>query len=121
LALGHVFDRSSRRTQRRRRRPYNAGDLDGLVALYEESAVLEGPDGRAVGRDQIKAFYADLRDGRPQFTPGHVLPALVSGDLALTTTQIGLTASVEIARRQADGSWRWLADRPDVLRSSTGQ
>jgi hypothetical protein len=25
----------------------NAGDLDGLVALYEESAVLEGPDGRA--------------------------------------------------------------------------
>ena len=75
----------------------------------------------AVGRDQIKAFYADLRDGRPQFTPGHVLPALVSGDLALTTTQIGLTASVGIARRQADGSWRWLADRPDVLRSSTGQ
>jgi len=25
----------------------NAGDLDGLVALYEESAVLERPDGRA--------------------------------------------------------------------------
>lgn len=95
----------------------NAGDLDGLLDLYEESAVLERPDGTlAAGRAQIKQFYADLLETKPRFEPGVVLPALVQGDLALTTTRIGVSASVEIARRQSGGGWRWVMDRPDVLR-----
>ena len=95
----------------------NSENLDGLLGLYEESAVLELPDGQvAVGRAQIRAYYADLLRDHPRFAPGRVLPALVSEDLALTTTQIGLSASVEVARRQQDGSWRWVVDRPDVLR-----
>ena len=98
----------------------NAGDLDGLLDLYEEAAVLERPDGTlAAGRSQIRQFYADLLETKPYFEPGVVLPALVQGDLALTTTQIGVSASVEIARRQPDGGWRWLIDRPDVLRPAT--
>ena len=96
----------------------NAGDLDGLMELYEEDAVLELPDGRlAVGHPEIRRFYSELLGKRPRFTPGTVLPALVNGDLALTTTRIGSSASVEVARRQAGGGWRWIVDRPDVLRS----
>lgn len=95
----------------------NSGDLDGIVDLYEEAAVLELPDGQvARGHDMIRAFYANLLGGQPQFVPGRVMPALISGDLALTTTQIGSSASVEVARLQPDGSWRWIVDRPDVLR-----
>lgn len=95
----------------------NAADLDGLLDLYEESAMLERPDGTlAAGRSQIEQFYADLLATKPRFDAGVVLPALVQGDLALTTTQIGVSASVEIARRQPDGGWRWIVDRPDVLR-----
>lgn len=95
----------------------NAGDLVGLMDLYEEDAVLELPDtSLALGHDEIRRFYADLLAGRPQFALGTVLPALVHGDLALTTTQIGSSASVEIARRQPGGGWRWVIDRPDVLR-----
>jgi len=48
----------------------NAGDLDGLLDLYEESAMLERPDGAlAAGRAQIEQFYADLLETKPQFEP----------------------------------------------------
>jgi len=95
----------------------NAGDLDGLVDLYEEAAIVERPDGTlAVGRAQVRQFYADLLQSKPHFEPGYVLPALIQGVLALTTTQIGVSASAEIARRQPEGGWRWVMDRPDVLR-----
>lgn len=44
------------------------------------------------------------------------MPPLIVDDLALTTTQIGESATAEVARRQADGTWRWVIDRPDVRR-----
>jgi len=38
------------------------------------------------------------------------------GDLALTSTRLpGGGATVEVARRQPDGSWRWVIDQPAVL------
>ena len=95
----------------------NAGDLEGVVALYEADAVLALPDGGvAAGREAIRSFYAALLAGRPTFRPGPQWPALVSGDLALTSTRLlagGATA--EVARRQPDGSWRWVLDRPNVV------
>jgi hypothetical protein len=43
-------------------------------------------------------------------------PAIRNGDLALTSTRLpGGGATVEIARRQPDGSWRWVIDQPAVL------
>jgi hypothetical protein len=39
-----------------------------------------------------------------------------SGDLALTSTRLPAGgAAVEVARRQPDGSWRWVIDQPAVL------
>ncbi|MEN5076151.1 nuclear transport factor 2 family protein [Isoptericola cucumis] len=94
----------------------NAGDLDGLVALYEPDAVLEFPPGIVVvGHEQIRRVYSELLAARPRLEPGVQAPALAHGDLALTSTRLtdgGATA--EIARRQADGTWLWAVDQPTV-------
>jgi hypothetical protein len=94
----------------------NSGDLDGIMSCYEACAVLELPDGTtATGQARIRQFYADLLATRPAFAPGRLVPSLVLDDIALTTTVIGRTATAEVARRQHDGTWRWLLDRPDVM------
>jgi ketosteroid isomerase-like protein len=95
----------------------NAGDLDGLVDLYEPSAVLAFPGGRVtVGAEAIRQVYERLLAGRPTFARGEIQPALRHGDLALTSTRLaGGGATAEVARRQPDGTWRWIIDQPQVL------
>jgi ketosteroid isomerase-like protein len=94
----------------------NAGDVDGLVALYESQAVLALPDGGvAEGAEAIRAFYGELLASRPTFTAGRQRAALGNGDLALTSTRIPAGATTEVARRQADGTWLWVIDQPNVL------
>jgi ketosteroid isomerase-like protein len=92
----------------------SAGDVEGVVALYEPTAVLAAPDGGlAVGTAAIRTVYQALLSGRPQFS-GEVRPALRCGDLALTSTRFVGGATAEIARRQPDGTWLWVADQPRV-------
>ena len=95
----------------------NPGDVDGVVALYEPDAILALPGGGvAKGETAIRHFYAELLATRPTFTPGEQSPPLCQGDLALTSTRLtGGGATAEVARRQPDGSWRWIIDRPNVL------
>jgi ketosteroid isomerase-like protein len=93
----------------------NAGDLEGLVALYEPEAVLRFPAGNlARGQAAIRAVYAELLASRPHFQPGRIQETLRSGDLALTSTVIATGTTAEIARRQEDGSWRWVVDNPAI-------
>ena len=95
----------------------NAGDVDGVVALYEADAVLAFPAGQlTVGHDRIRAVYAEFLAGRPSLRSAGQRPAIVNGDIALTTTRLpGGGATVEVARRQPDGSWRWVIDQPSIL------
>ncbi len=94
----------------------NQGNVEGLVALYEKDAVLALPDGRvAVGSEEIRKFYSALLSSRPHFEAGTQRPALRSGDLALTSSQLTAgTVTAEIARRQADGTWLWVVDQPAI-------
>jgi ketosteroid isomerase-like protein len=96
----------------------NAGDLEGLVALYTPDAVLEFPAGElAVGTDAIRATFERMLASRPQFQPGQQAPALICGDIALTSTKgAGGGVTAEVARRQPDGSWRWAIDQPSIDR-----
>jgi len=67
----------------------NAGDVAGLVALYEPDAVLAFAPGRVVtGRDEIRAVYQELLADRPAFTSDVQRPSLRTGDLALTSTRL---------------------------------
>ena len=79
----------------------NAGDIEGLVALYESNAALDCGDGEpVVGLEQIRKFFVGFLATRPRLAPSVQAPALCSGDLALTSSQLDngdITA--EVARR----------------------
>jgi ketosteroid isomerase-like protein len=97
----------------------NAGDADGVAALYEPDAVMAYPPGRqTVGRDAIRAFWASVLEHAPHFEHEEPLPTLVSGDIALTSTppKDGGGARAQVVRRQADGSWLRLLDHPELGR-----
>lgn len=96
----------------------NAGDVEGLVRLYEPDAVLACPDGSlAVGSEAIRRFYAELLARRPTLEPGEQRPALRNGGLALTSSRLSNGAvTAEVARRQADGTWLWAIDQPLIAR-----
>ncbi|KQO66351.1 nuclear transport factor 2 family protein [Methylobacterium sp. Leaf89] len=90
----------------------NAGDVDGLVALYEPDAVLAAGKVVATGHGEIRQFYADLLARKSGFPAAETLPAIRNGDHAMTFARLpNGTISAETARRQADGGWRWLIDQ----------
>lgn len=95
----------------------NARDLDGLVALFEGDAVLmPSPRRTASGRRQIRDVLEQLLADQRAFVLGEQQPALVSGDLALTSTRLADGAiTAEVARRQPDGTWLWAIDRYNIL------
>jgi len=102
------------------------GDLDSAVALYEPKAtyVLDSGDvitGHAAIREVAQSFLAL----KPKFTIE--VKALLSGDgeLALTSATWSVTGvdpdgksftgrgkSMEVVRRQADGTWLFVIDNP---------
>jgi len=95
----------------------NAGDVEGVVALYAPDAVLAFPPGRlSAGHDQIRSVYTEFLAGRPSLQSAGQQPTIVNGDIALTSTRLpGGGATVEVARLQPDGTWRWIIDQPSVL------
>lgn len=97
----------------------NAGDAEGVAALYEEKAVLAYPLGfTTVGRAAIQELWAKVLAGGAKFTPETPLPTLVSGDLALTSTppRDDAGARAQVVRRQLDGSWLRVLDQPEFRR-----
>ncbi len=97
----------------------NARDVAGLAALREPGAVLAFPPGRTtVGRDAIHAVFAAMpaEDPPPPLAVEGPLPTLRAGDLALTATRSadGRGVRAQVARRQPDGSWLRLLDRPEA-------
>lgn len=91
----------------------NAGDVEGLVALYEANAMLVSPDGKKIiGTDQIRDFFTDYLKDHPKFSPSVQVPAVCNADIALTSAQHSNgDVSAEIARRQADSNWLWVVDQ----------
>src|SRR5437899_2814124 len=102
----------------------NSGDLDALVALYAWDGFLMARSGPARGISAIRKALAQYVAMKPtiQLTTQRVVQV---GDTALlvanwrfqgTNTDGGDVSasgtSIEVARRQPDGSWRYFIDLP---------
>jgi ketosteroid isomerase-like protein len=97
----------------------NAGDAAGVAALYEPLAVLAYPADRPVaGREAIQAVYQHMVDAGVTFAIETPLPTVRFEDLALTSTRSAddTGVRVQVLRRQPDGSWLRIIDRPEVPR-----
>lgn len=95
----------------------NAGDAAGVAALYEPQAVLAYPPDRpTTGREGIQAIYQHMADAGVRFAIETPLPTVRFEDLALTSTRSADNTGVrvQVLRRQPDGSWLRIIDRPEV-------
>jgi uncharacterized protein (TIGR02246 family) len=103
----------------------NAGDLDGLLALYEPNASFTAQPGQVVtGTAAIREAIAGFLSLKPSIT----LDTRVLGEshgIALMTSRWRLTGkgpdgaaveltgeSAEVVRQQPDGSWLFVIDTP---------
>lgn len=102
-------------------RAYGERDLDRLAALFETDATLvPQPGAFARGSEEIRAALSGFLQigGVMAVETVEVVPA---GDCALTRTRWSITEAgetkisargVEILRKSADGTWRFLLDHP---------
>jgi ketosteroid isomerase-like protein len=92
------------------------GDIDGMAALFDPDAVIDSGGGDLTrGRDAIHALFAEITASGRKFAAGVQSPAVINGDLALTSTRLpDGTVTAEVARRQSDGRWLWVIDRFSV-------
>jgi uncharacterized protein (TIGR02246 family) len=104
---------------------FKAGDLDGLMSLYEDDATFVTADGttrsgKAAVREELEGFLAIGGDIALQ-----TRYAARCGDLALLSNEWRLTGTgadgqpldmggktTEVVRLHADGHWRYVIDHP---------
>ncbi len=104
----------------------NAGDVEAVVALYEEGGSLVQPDGGvATGRPAIRGVITRLVAMQPNLRNDVVKVVKGGEDLALVYNDWSMSAkgrdgnpieragkAIEVVRRQADGTWRFAIDDP---------
>jgi ketosteroid isomerase-like protein len=114
-----------------------AGDIETSVALYEPTAVLFKKSGETMtGHELIRVNNAALIALKPVFYIEQIVTTL-NGDGTIATTRMkarleGMQAdgkpvnsaihTLEVLRRQHDGSWRYVIDDPfGSMRASMGE
>jgi uncharacterized protein (TIGR02246 family) len=104
----------------------NAGDVDGVVALYAPDARFVTPAGGVLeGREAIRSVLAGLVAVRTRFR-SRVVRAVTAGDVAVLYTDFEgesqgaegrrvpiRSAAIEILRRQPDGAWLLIVGDPN--------
>ena len=106
-------------------RALNAGDLEGLVALYEPTATFTVQPGNVVnGTEAIREALTGFLAMKPEI---HLSPRMLgnTGEVAMISSNwtmkgtapdgspVDLTGdSVEIVRKQPDGTWKFIIDSP---------
>ena len=106
----------------------NAADIEGLLALYEtEATIVAGAEGLLVGHDAIRGFLAPLIAMKANMDMGDITVIPLDDNLAVLHHDWRATftgpdgnhaemagKATEVVRRQADGSWLFLLDDPDM-------
>lgn len=102
----------------------NAGDIERVMAEYEQGARLAFPGRPCIGHDAIRGELQNLLAQRPTMQ-GRTVSVSQVGDLALLQSEWSFTGtdskgdrvelsgeSSELVRRQPDGTWRYVIDLP---------
>jgi len=99
----------------------NAGDLDAVMALYEDDAVFADLTGPVQGLDHIRAAHQDFLDSGHTLKLNHSI-VFEADDIALvhwnwTVTNVDGSSmegvSAEVMRRQRKGDWKYIIDNSD--------
>ena len=104
----------------------NAGNIDAALSLYEPNATFAPEIGQSVtGLAAIREVMLGFTALNPKLTV-EVPLVLESGDIALLHSKWSLTGTgpdgsavsmdgkgIEVVRRQADGTWKFIIDNPN--------
>lgn len=104
----------------------NAGDLDGLVALYEPRATFVPQEGEpATGVEAIRHSLLPFLAMKPKLKMNVTKVVSAGGDVAVLYNDWSMSATgpdggpinltgkaLEIVRRQSDGTWLLVVDDP---------
>ena len=105
----------------------NAGNAEGLVALYERGATLLTDAGPATGHAAIREWLTGFLTMKPRIEMNVEKVVEGGGDVAAVYNNWKLAATgpdgaaielsgkaTEIVRRQADGTWLFVIDDPNM-------
>ena len=103
------------------------GDIDSVLSVYDPEAVFLNQSG------EVKKGEAGLRQELAPFAARKAVfnfdikQVIQSGDIALMHTEWKVSSpqqmsvyAIEVARRQPDGTWRWLIGDPFTIGRQTG-
>ena len=101
------------------------GDLEAALALYEPEAAMPNEQGEVrSGTDALREGMAPFIATKPDLS-AEVEKVIRAGDIALlysrwsmTKPEPGSGRTVAVARRQPDGTWRFIIDDPVTLSSA---
>ena len=96
-----------------------AGDIEALLNIYDEKAVFLNQSCEVLkGREALRQVLGPLASAKAVFD-FNIKQVIQAGDIALMHTEWKVSApevmsqyAIEVARRQSDGSWRWLIGDP---------
>ncbi len=100
-----------------------AGDLDAVLGLYESGAAFPNAQGEIkTGLEAVRQEMAPFAAMKPEIKM-NIKKIVQAGDIALIHNEWSMPAqsmsgyAIEVARRQADGTWRFVIDDPFTVGS----
>jgi ketosteroid isomerase-like protein len=103
-----------------------AGDIESLLSVYDpDVAFLNQSRETKRGRNELRQELFPLAAAKAKFDFS-IKQVIQSGDIALMHTEWNVTSpkpmrsyAIEVARRQPDGTWRWLIGDPFTVGRNT--
>ena len=98
------------------------GDIEGLLSLYDREAVIMDKSGEVKkGEEGLRQNLAPFAAVKARFDFA-IKEIIQTGDIALMHTKWNVSGpqtmtvyAIEVARRQLDGTWRWLIGDPFTI------
>ncbi|WP_026735878.1 YybH family protein [Fischerella sp. PCC 9605] len=98
------------------------GDIDSVLSVYDPEAVFLNQSGELKkGEEELRQELTPFATVKAIFD-FNIKQVIQSGDIALMHTEWKISSpqqmsvyAIEVARRQPDGSWRWLIGDPFTI------